>query len=177
MRRHRGRGRALSAAGLILALSTPATAEPDIARVRPLGARVAALLEWGIVASPTMAMLVEALQSTDVIVHIEKHRDAFRPAPGETRFVARAGGSRYLRIGIAPDLTGNAAIALLGHELYHAWEIAQARWADSPAAVEALYAQIGHIHRRDGAVHADSAEAQRTGRQVHDELTAFGSGD
>jgi len=164
-------------APLILALVFSCTTRAEsLARVRAFDARSALLLARGAQASPTLSALVHALQETDVIVHIGNH-DVPGLAAGMTRFVANAGGVRYLRIGIAPAVTGDAAVALLGHELYHAWEIAQARWVKDSVDVERLYESIGHVHRRNGVTCADSAGARSAGRQVQAELRGFPAGD
>lgn len=165
-------------AQLILAfIFSCAVTSEGASRVRAFDARAALLLARGAQASPTLAGLVHALQDTDVIVHIEADQETSPLAQGTTRFVAKAGEYRYLRIAIAPSVTGDAAVALLGHELYHVWEIAQARWVVDAAGVERLYASIGHVHRRRGVTSADSAAARSTGRQVRAELRGFASGD
>lgn len=166
------------AAPLILALVFSCTVGAgSVPRVRAFDARSAAMLDQGVLRSPTLAALVAALEETDVIIHIEARHDGANLASGTTRFVANAGGFRYLRIGIAQSMTGDAAVALLGHELYHAWEIAQARWVVDAEGVERLYESIGHVHRRGGVTSADSAAARSTGRQVQAELRALVSGD
>lgn len=72
-------------------------------------------------------------------------RPRVRPVgAGATRFVTRAGGQRYLRITLDVLVWGDAAIALLAHELQHAWEIAQAPWVIDQATLGQLYRRIGH---------------------------------
>jgi hypothetical protein len=161
---------------LVLVFSCAVGAE-SVPRVRAFGARSAAMLDQGVLRSPTLAALVGALEETDVIVHIEGCQDGASLASGTTRLVAKAGGYRYLRIGIAQSVTGDAAVALLGHELYHVWEIAQARWVVDAEGVERLYESIGHVHRRGGMTSADSAAARSTGRQVQAELRGVAAGD
>ncbi len=161
---------------LVLVFSCAVSAD-TVPRVRAFDARSAFILGRGAQASPTLSALVHALQETDLIVHVEVCHEGANPAPGTTRFVTKAGAYRYLRISIAQSVTGDAAVALLGHELYHAWEIAQARWVVDAAGVERLYESIGHVHKRGGVTWADSAAARSAGRQVQAELRGFAAGD
>jgi hypothetical protein len=154
----------------LLAIAGGVHADPASPRVRPLDAWTASLLARGCRESPTFAALVTALERSDVIAHVgENGRDPGRSV-GETRFVVRLGGVRYLRISIQADLSDEAAIGLTGHELHHAWEIAQARWVVDAAAVLQLYVQIGHIHDHDGALRADSSGARRAGAKIFAEV-------
>jgi hypothetical protein len=89
---------------------------------------------------------------------------------GATHLVTRSGGVRYLRISIDAELSDELAIALLGHELHHAWEIAQASWVVDRDALMRLYAQIGHIHDQGGTLRADSSGAREAGLRVFAEL-------
>src|SRR5262245_58486567 len=114
---------------LVIMLSAVSVlADPAMPRVRPVGHRMVALLERGYSASCTLSTLIDALERSDVIVHIAEQWLLDAGRLGETQLVATAGGQRYLRIHIDPRLRDEAAIAMLGHELQHAREIADARW-------------------------------------------------
>jgi hypothetical protein len=148
-------------------------ADPVAPRVRPLGPRMASLVERGYAGSPTLARLVDALNNSDVIVHVEERRWVHAHTIGETRLVAHAGGQRYLRISIDMRLSDERAIALLGHELQHAWEIAQARWVVDPATMVRLYMQIGHVTTRGArTAEADTPAAVGAAAVVRAELRA-----
>jgi hypothetical protein len=155
---------------LTLLLAERAHAQPAFSRVRPLDARAASLVARGCRDSPTFAVLVASLQRSDAIVHVQARQPDPRRATGETRLVVRSGGVRYLRILIDARLDDESAVALLGHELHHAWEIAQAPWVIDEASLVRLYAQIGHIHEPDGARRADSSGAREAGTKVLAEL-------
>jgi hypothetical protein len=58
---------------LIVLAAGPMHADPASPRVRPVGTRMVSLLDRGYVDSPTLAALVDALERSDIIVHIEEH--------------------------------------------------------------------------------------------------------
>jgi hypothetical protein len=55
---------------MIVACALPAHADMVAPRIRPVGNRITALLERGYAVSPTLAILVDALEHTDIIVHV-----------------------------------------------------------------------------------------------------------
>ena len=87
---------------------------------------------------------------------------------GATRFVADIGGSIYLRIEVPGLLPPAMRVAVLGHELQHASEIA-ASGARSSEAVLALYKAGG---RRATTVENgwETLAAEEAGRQIWIEL-------
>ena len=133
------------------------------------------LLERGHAASRTLSGLIDALENSDVIVHIEEQWLLDGARLGETQFVAAAGGQRYLRIHLDPRIHDEAAIAMLGHELQHAWEIADARWVVDEETLAQLYVRIGYASH--GAPHSrgvDTIQAHDTAREILKELRASG---
>ena len=82
-----------------------------------------------------------------------------------------AHGQRYVRIQIALRGGQDDSVAVLGHELQHAFEVAQEPWVYDQATLAALYQRIGtgvpggyHIY--------DTAAAQEIGRIIRRELLA-----
>lgn len=161
---------------LLVMYATHAQAAPISPRVRPLTARFAALLTLGYQTSPTLAALVDALERSDVIVHVVERWRQQAGTIGETRLVARAAGVRYLRIFLDVRVRDEALMALLGHELQHAWEIAQAPWVIDQATLACLYRRIGHDSRHvsPGVAGVDTQAAREVARQVRAELRAYG---
>ena len=129
---------------LLAACVASVRADATAPRVRPVDTHAADTLCHGHRHSVTVAALIEALERSDLIVHIETRWFESHRVRAETRFIARAAGQRYVRISIDARIRGEAAIALLGHELQHAWEIAQARWVIDEARLTELYGRIGH---------------------------------
>ena len=87
---------------------------------------------------------------------------------GRITIVPIPGKERYLRIQIRHDLPKRAAIALIGHEMRHALEIAAAAHVRDVGGSIKLYEEIGHS---SGGEHTyDTVAAQDTGRKVLSEL-------
>lgn len=97
---------------------------------RPLDPIAVEAFEQALARSAIVRELVEQLESSDVIVHIESSRSLPFGIGGTTRFVTSRGGYRYVRITISADLSGRTRSAILGHELQHACEVAHSSAAD-----------------------------------------------
>jgi hypothetical protein len=141
-------------------------------RVRSTDRRITELLEIGFDRSPTFANLVRSVNATDVIVYIERARGLPTALAGRLLLLPLAAGQhRYLRIQVRADLPSNDLIALIGHELRHALEIAEEPWVrDSPAMLH-LYQRIGRP--TPGTSHSyDTIAAQTAGQQVRLELAS-----
>jgi hypothetical protein len=137
-------------------------------RVRAPEERVRTLLAQGFSRSPTFASLLLALNRSDVIVYIETVMTLPADTAGRLTLVPFAGQTRYLRIQIRPDLSRRDAIALIGHEMRHALEVAERPDVRDFNGMIRLYEEIGHP---SGGEHAyDTTAAQETGRKVKSEL-------
>ena len=66
-----------------------------------------------------------------MIVHIEATRNLPSGIGGTTRFVASRGEYRYLRISLSAWLPPADRVAIVGHELQHALEMAQSLAANA----------------------------------------------
>ena len=160
---------------IVLVLMSTASIHADLTspRVRPVGSRVVSLLDRGYARSPTLAVLVDTLERSDVIVHIEEHWPLDRGRDGQTQLVAAVGGHRYLRIHIDTGIADNSATALLAHELQHAVEIAEAKWVVDEQTLAQLYRCIGFERRTGGLSRAvDTVRAHETARHVLGEIRA-----
>jgi hypothetical protein len=138
--------------------------------VRAADGTMAAILAEGMRRSGTFAHLVLALDTSDVIVYIEGGR--LMPASLAGRLLLTAGpeGHRYLRIQVNGHPGSNDSIALVGHELRHALEVAQSPEVRDEASLIAFYERIGH--HTTGAHHYDTVAAQAAGRKVKAELAS-----
>ena len=137
-------------------------------RVRAPDPRIQELIAEGFSRSSTFAGLVIALNRSDVIVYIETVPSLRKDTMGRIAILPIAGTSRYLRIQIRADLPRKEAIALIGHELYHALEIADAPDVRNDEGMVRLYERIGHAG--PGEHSYDTGAAQDTGRRVRREL-------
>jgi hypothetical protein len=87
--------------------------------------------------------LIDHLEGLDVTVYVRQRAFAQSELEGRVALLAASGGHRYLVIELACGRPRLAQMATLGHELYHAVEI-----ADEPSVVDArtlaaFYTRIG----------------------------------
>jgi len=137
--------------------------------VRAADKTMADLIMSGLKRSGTFAHLVLALNKTDVIVYIENGRVLPTSVVGRLLLAAGPQNTRYLRIQVSGHPGSRDMIALVGHELRHALEVAESPDVRDERALIALYERIGHPST--GALHQyDTAAAQDTGRIVKAEL-------
>jgi hypothetical protein len=105
--------------------------------------------------SPTFARLMRALEGSDLIVQVQSDR---RPSGGARLLLGPATPSdRFIRIQVDPSLGRDKLIAQIGHELFHAVEVAAAPEVRSEPALAALYRKIGY--RLAGGERFDTYEA------------------
>jgi hypothetical protein len=170
----------VSMLALVDPLAAPAASTPSVSpahylllnapdrRVRATDARLRSLLAEGLNRSRTFASLVTALNHSDVIVYIESVMILPKGTLGRLTMMPLAGEYRYLRIQIRADLSRRESIALIGHEMQHAMEIASAPEVRDSSAMIRLYERIGHAS--DGEHAYDTDAAQDMGRVVRREI-------
>lgn len=114
-------------------------------RARPLSASTHALIEAAAERSAIVGTLLDDLERTDLVVYIaDTMPGSFAGPKSSLTFVSGASATRYLMIRIdSMRLPLPARIAALGHELYHALEIAAAPDVRDGAALASLYRRIG----------------------------------
>jgi hypothetical protein len=126
------------------------------------------LIVDGVKRSATFADLIAAVNTSDVIVYVETVDRLAPRVAGHLLLVPVVNGQRYLRIQVRSDLTPDEAIAILGHELQHALEVAAAPDVRDQQGLVRLYQRIGERGAQEHAF--DTLAAQQTGRQVKTEL-------
>jgi hypothetical protein len=137
-------------------------------RVRTTNGRVAALITEGLRRSSTFRALVLAINASDVIVYIEATRNLPSTIDGRLMLLPLANQQRYLRIQIRAFGDPRDLIALMGHELRHALEVAAEPRARDEASLIALYTRIGSSGI--GMHSFETTAAQVTARVVRQEL-------
>ena len=153
--------RVLSATELLLAPTR---------RVRSNDPRLARLLIEGARRSPTFAQLVTRVHSTDLIVYVESTHSLPPDTVGRIQLQSVVSGCRYLRVQVKTTLLRDEMITVIGHELWHALEVADDPTVLDDAGLRALYRRIGHPAGPYGGF--DTEAAKRTGFQVRDELAS-----
>lgn len=136
--------------------------------VRAVDSKIADVIAEGMRRSGTFAQLVMALDRSDVIVYIESVHAMPQMVAGRMLLAAGPEGQRYLRIQLASQPRSNALIALVGHELRHAIEVAESPDVRDERSLIALYERIGH--NSQGHHQYDTLAAQIVQKQVRSEL-------
>ena len=115
------------------------SAEP----VRPITPELKQLVDTGYRQSHTFRSIVDGLVGSFVIVHLVPAASLPSDFAGGLQFVTTANGYRYLRIFVRTDLDPAVLIAVLGHELQHAFEIGQAPHVVDLATLRDFYRLTG----------------------------------
>jgi hypothetical protein len=151
---------------IVCLLASRAWAEGEFPHVRGTAGHARWLIEMATTYSVTVSALVNKLAKTDVVVYV-------RIAPigsgtATTSLLNTSGPIRYLLVSIDTNHTPEEMVGMLGHELQHALEIAEARSVRDEAGLVALYRRIG-LHK--GAMNRfETHLAQAIGRQARKDL-------
>jgi len=123
----------------LLGGAVPAVGSP----LRPVSAFEAAVIRDGLCVSPTLRALADRLDASDLTVHVSVKRFSDRRLAGGLRFLAATPTDRVLQIEIAFGLDRYTRIAMLGHELQHAVEVADTTRIRDPEGFRRFYASHG----------------------------------
>jgi hypothetical protein len=167
----------IGAAGVACTLAlAPGVDTPDSAavvlerasyRVRSTDARALAWIQAGAVGSATFRDLLKRLSESDLIVYVQVV-DGLNGAFGHTYFVKATDTVRYIRIEVVPSGNFHEMVALVGHELQHAVEIAGAPRVRDRQTLAQFYLGMGENALSSGQY--DSVEARATEERVKREL-------
>jgi hypothetical protein len=166
---------------LALVLARPADAGPTPLdwwqsggpRVRPNDTRIATMLLEGLRRSPSLVKLVDRVEASNVIVYLEMQPGLENRLAGCLTWITAAGNYRYVRASINPELSPDALIASIGHELQHVVEIIEHPSVTDPSSLLALYRRIGSGGGTHRSPTLDSADARAAGAQVRKDLRAM----
>ena len=165
------RGPHPATAGVILrASSVPPDITSDVRRrrLRFFDRELQVAADRGARRSPTFARLLNGLANSDLIVQVQFRPDR-RPGAGSRLLMGPVtSGGRFIRIEIEPAVGRDRLITQLGHELFHAVEVAAAPEVRSARALAALYRRIG-FQRAEGDPF-DTDEAHRVESIIRGEL-------
>lgn len=172
----------IAAIGFSLAIlvsleSTLAAAGVDrlFPKLRPRDAWVTSLIAEGSRRSATFRRLADRLATLKVIIYIESRMDLRDSVDGAARLMAAAGGHRYVHISLRSGCARDQSIAILGHELQHALEIAEAADIVDAESMAAFYHRAGVRSCPGAAIECyDTARAREIGEAVLIELQKGG---
>jgi hypothetical protein len=157
---------------ITLVTSAPIRADPvpRQPRLRLTDPRLEHVVGHGRRQSPSFQALLDQLEATDVVVYVQCAR-LRTGVDGQLTFVTAAAGTRYVLVQIAWDLPFARKIAILGHELQHALEVARNPDVVSAETMAAAYRRFGFTRNRAGKrVDFDSAAAIGAGMTIWREL-------
>jgi hypothetical protein len=146
---------------------TPTPEQAAVMHLRPTTPAAAAYLEAGKARSATFRELVAAIEQSDLAVYIPALPVG---SVGQLQFVSAAGGLRYVWITVRIQGTDDDVVPILGHELTHAVEIAQAPEVKSAAGLLRLYERLGRGSKSVVSAYFETDNAQRTQAAVAKEL-------
>ncbi len=158
---------------LISSRALSAETIPDDRRrhIRTTDPHLIRLLRDGVRTSDTFRRLVDRLNRSDVVVYLDCGGGT-AASDGRLTFISAVGGYRYVHVRVARLPSADVQIALIGHELQHAVEI-----ADAPDVIDSLslareYQRIGFLSPRvTPGVSFDSDAAVTAGNRVLRELS------
>jgi hypothetical protein len=122
--------------------------------------------------SATFRALLERLGRSDLIIYVDRTPTLSDRSRADTRFVVRAGGFRFLRVRLAVTAVTNATVALVGHELRHAAEVADAPWIVDEASYGAHFKAVGFASCLRPQPCYETDDAVVAGNRILHELTA-----
>jgi hypothetical protein len=173
----------LGFASACLLLGTPAFAQDAPQRppsVRPEdGTR--RLVEEAARRSPAIQEWIDQLDELDVTVYVRQRRFTQIDLDGRISLLSKVGSRRYLIIELACGRSEITQMATLGHELFHAIEIATEPAVVNSTSLANLYSRIG-IKTGDSAgvrtfeTEGAAAAGQLARRQLLTSTTRHGNG-
>ena len=128
---------------LMLLPTIPVGSAPYVAHVRVRHAALEPFLREAIEKSATTRELVARLDASDVIVYFELLPRMPASLPAGLTYAATGGRFRYLRIALNATNSRRQMIAMIGHELQHAVEIAAEPTIRSTRDLQNHYKRIG----------------------------------
>jgi hypothetical protein len=147
-----------------------ARADDDVLRLYSADPFQIGLVEKGLRGSETFRRLYERLEQADVVVNVRRGPDRSR-AVGYNQFITTAGGYRFVLITLSVAQPNDDAVALLGHELQHAVELADDTDVTDVRAYEQMYERIGYRSCVSERVRCfETSEATRVSGAVRAEL-------
>jgi hypothetical protein len=139
-------------------------------RLRPASTFVAGVIEEGVCRSATLRSMVATLQATDLIVYVTMVPLSDRRMAAGLQYLGATATHRVLRVVLRFPLDRIARMAMLGHELQHAIEVASAPEVRSQKAMEDYYRAHGVPGATESTYETDAAH--RTEFRVREEVSA-----
>jgi hypothetical protein len=138
--------------------------------VRPING-LRSLVEEAAARSPEVRALLDRLEASDVIVYVRSRAFEDSELDGRVALLTVTNLQRYLVIEISCTKSTIVQMATLGHELYHALEIALEPSIVDARTLAAHYRRIGQQHGDSiGRLTFETEAAYEAGRRTRQEL-------
>ena len=160
-RRHRRADRKKFSGVSIVAVAVLAAAAPALAQTAHVRGEhgMQRLVDEAARRSPIVQELIDLLQEQDVTVYVRGRTFPQADLEGRVTLLSRVGSHRYLVIELANGRSELAQMATLGHELFHALEIAAAPAVVNAETLADLYSRIGTKTNDSGGLRTFETEA------------------
>jgi hypothetical protein len=129
------------------------------------------LVDEGAQRSAIVRALIERLEASDVVVYVSEDEGMADGVAGQLTFVSAVGGRRYVRVRIRRQESRDYEVAILGHELQHAVEIAGAPEVIDQPSMANFYSREGTDQSHGQRDRFDTQAAIDCGRDVLSELS------
>ena len=143
-------------------------------RVRTDSRYLRLVVASGIERSPTFRRIVDRLEQSDVIVEVQCGHFTGSQRAGRTVLLSANANVRYVLVEVACWATTGPSLHMIGHELRHALEIAEAPWVVDGPTLSQLYQNIGFptlgTAARETFGEFETENALEAGERVHHEL-------
>jgi hypothetical protein len=155
--------------------SKPVTVARSLRSLRCSDEFLLDMLDRGLSQSATLRDLESHLERSQVIVYMAR---SVLPTGlvGKTTLIGAGNGWRYLSLRVDSRVEPVDVLTVLGHELQHVVEIADAKEVVDQASLAALYRRIGVSSSGAdiGSLAFETAEALAMGRRVHADMAGRG---
>ena len=146
----------------------PGQPDPVETRLRTGDSASATLLKDAMRRSSTVRELATHIEASNLLVSVTVSNDPGKWR-GNTRLVSSGGGFRRVAVRISVSLAPDDQIAVLGHELQHVCELADAPNVTDAQTMAQLFQRIGDPGNRAGDRY-ETAAAQTVERRVREEV-------
>jgi hypothetical protein len=113
-------------------------------QLRTVDPRIRQWLDDGIKRSATFRMLVERLKQSDIVVYLQADNRPLHGVDGRLTFVGAHAGVRYVLVRLRMQSSPCRQVAIIGHELQHAVEVADAPEIVDAASLAKAYSRFGY---------------------------------
>lgn len=133
---------AVMALVVVAGAATAGPSSPD-PRLRPAEASAQALVADAVSRSAVVRDLADRLRETNVVAYVRVGPCVEGERDSSIHFLGRSKYERFMVIKINETLSSDRQVALVGHELQHAVDMAKASWITEPFRMQQYFTLVG----------------------------------